>query len=77
MTEANEEAMEKIISDVGYIMDFQAAIELTQDEIDADEIRADITKRVHDFFITLKVDYPRLHLDHRFGYGKRNYMQLI
>ena len=77
MNKENNEAIDKIASDVSYIMDFQVAIDLTDEEINEDRIRAEITKATHDFFVSLKAEYPRLNLDHRFGYGKRNYMQLI
>jgi hypothetical protein len=48
-----EHRINQIMEDSGFIMDFQVGLKLSQEEIDADEVRAHITESVYQHIVML------------------------
>jgi hypothetical protein len=71
-----EHRINQIAEDSGFIMDFQVGLKLSQEEIDADEVRAHITESVYQHIVMLSKQYPCITLDYRFYHGLRNYIPI-
>ena len=71
-----DQRIAEIVEDAGYIMDFQVGLKLTQEEIDADEIRAAVTESIYQHIVVLSKQYPSITLDYRFYHGLRNFIPL-
>jgi hypothetical protein len=71
-TDEQEARAEEIANDVHFYMGFTVGLPLTQEEIEEDLIRAELSKAVLNSLIIMSKKYPNLTLDYTFGHGIRH-----